>query len=120
MKADNIKSIIQDMDKLPYRAILFDGTWGIGKSYAINEALTENPDVCKISMFGLKDTKQIYHEAFFQLALKNNIGGKVGEIAGNVLEAVSKVWGKAGQAKEVLQSIASERELFLLLSNNER
>ena len=50
MKADNIKSIIQDMDKLPYRAILFDGTWGIGKSYAINEALTENPDVCKISM----------------------------------------------------------------------
>ena len=116
MKADNIKSIIQDMDKLPYRAILFDGTWGIGKSYAINEALTENPDVCKISMFGLKDTKQIYHEAFFQLALKNNIGGKVGEIAGNVLEAVSKVWGKAGQAKEVLQSIASERELFLLLS----
>ena len=37
MKADNIKNIISDIDHLPYRAILFDGTWGIGKSYAVNE-----------------------------------------------------------------------------------
>lgn len=73
MKADNIEKIISDIDCLPYRAILFDGTWGIGKSYAVNEALTENSNVCKISMFGLKDPKQIYHEALFQLALKNNI-----------------------------------------------
>lgn len=56
MKADNIKNIISDIDHLPYRAILFDGTWGIGKSYAVNEALEANPNVCKISMFGLKDT----------------------------------------------------------------
>lgn len=63
MKADNIEKIISDIDCLPYRAILFDGTWGIGKSYAVNEALTENSNVCKISMFGLKDPKQIYHEA---------------------------------------------------------
>ena len=54
MKADNIKNIISDIDHLPYRAILFDGTWGIGKSYAVNEALEANPNVCKISMFGLK------------------------------------------------------------------
>ena len=86
MKADNIEKIISDIDCLPYRAILFDGTWGIGKSYAVNEALTENSNVCKISMFGLKDPKQIYHEALFQLALKNNIGGKIGEIANNVLD----------------------------------
>ena len=116
MKADNIKNIISDIDHLPYRAILFDGTWGIGKSYAVNEALEANPNVCKISMFGLKDTRQIYHEALFQLALKNNIGGKIGEIANNVLDGLSKIWDKVGQAKEVVQSIANERELFLLLS----
>ena len=46
MKADNIKNIISDIDHLPYRAILFDGTWGIGKSYAVNEALEANPNVC--------------------------------------------------------------------------
>lgn len=39
MKADNIEKIISDIDHLPYRAILFDGTWEIGKSYAVNEAL---------------------------------------------------------------------------------
>ena len=90
MKADNIKNIISDIDHLPYRAILFDGTWGIGKSYAVNEALEANPNVCKISMFGLKDTRQIYHEALFQLALKNNIGGKIGEIANNILDGAPK------------------------------
>ena len=64
MKADNIKNIISDIDHLPYRAILFDGTWGIGKSYAVNEALEANPNVCKISMFGLKDTRQIYLSSY--------------------------------------------------------
>ena len=116
MKADNIKNIISDIDHLPYRAILFDGTWGIGKSYAVNEALEANPNVCKISMFGLKDTRQIYHEALFQLALKNNIGGKIGEIANNILDGASKIWDKVGQAKEAVQSIVNEREMFLLLS----
>ena len=116
MKADNIKNIISDIDHLPYRVILFDGTWGIGKSYAVNEALEANPNVCKISMFGLKDTRQIYHEALFQLALKNNIGGKIGEIANNILDGASKIWDKVGQAKEAVQSIVNEREMFLLLS----
>ena len=116
MKADNINNIISDIDRLPYRAILFDGAWGIGKSYAINEALSGNPNVCKISMFGLKNTKQIYHEALFQLALKSNVGGKIGEIANSFFDGVSKIWDKAGQAKTLIQSIANERELFLLLS----
>lgn len=48
--------------------------------------------------------------------MKNNIGGKIGEIADNILEGVSKVWDKVGQAKNIVQSIANERELFLLLS----
>ena len=116
MKADNIQQVIHNLSDLPYRAVLFDGVWGIGKSYAVNEAVEGNLNVCKISMFGLKDTQQIYHEALFQLALKNNVGGKIGEIADNVLDGLSRVWEKVGQAKAVVQSIANERELFLLLS----
>ena len=53
MRADNIQNIISNINELPYKMILFDGAWGIGKSYAINEALEDNPNVCKISMFGL-------------------------------------------------------------------
>ena len=78
MQADYIKKIVKDVERLPYKAILYDGTWGIGKSYAINEALAGNANVCKISMFGLNNASQIYHEVLFQLALKNNIGGKIG------------------------------------------
>lgn len=116
MKADYIRIVVKKLKDLPYKAILFDGKWGIGKSYAINEVLEENDNVCKISIFGLDDVKQIYHEVLFQLALKNNVGGKIGEIAKNILEGLSAVWGRAAQAKEVIQSIANERELFLLLS----
>jgi len=58
----------------------------------------------------------IYHEVLFQLALKNNIGGKIGEIAGNILTSLSAVWDKAAQAQDVIRSMAKERELFLLLS----
>ena len=73
MRADKIKTIIGNINDLPYKTILFDGTWGVGKSYAVNEALAGNPDVCKISMFGMTDARQIYHEVLFQLALKNNV-----------------------------------------------
>ena len=116
MQADYIKTIIGKIEQLPYNVILFDGTWGIGKTYAINEVLEDNDNVCKISMFGLSDANQIYHEVLFQLALKNSIGGKIGEIANDFLEGISKVWEKAGQAKDVINNIAKERELFLLLS----
>lgn len=116
MQADYIKTVIQKIEQLPYNVVLFDGTWGIGKTYAISEALTNNDNVCKISMFGLSDANQIYHEVLFQLALKNNIGGKLGEIANNFLEGLSTVWEKAGQAKEIINNIAKEKELFLLLS----
>lgn len=116
MRADKIKTIIGNINDLPYKTILFDGTWGVGKSYAVNEALAGNPDVCKISMFGMTDARQIYHEVLFQLALKNNVGGKIGEIANNIIEGAAKVWDKVGQARDVVQNIANEREIFLLLS----
>lgn len=116
MKADNIKNIISDIDHLPYRAILFDGTWGIGKSYAVNEALEANPNVCKISMFGLKDPRQIYHEVLFQLVLKNNTAGKIAETANNIFSGISKLCSKFGKAKDALQSIYNERDVFFLLA----
>lgn len=55
MKADCIQQIINKMETLPYRTILFDGPWGVGKSYALNEALEGNLNVCKVSMFGLNN-----------------------------------------------------------------
>lgn len=116
MQADYVGEIVKRLNELPYRCILFDGEWGIGKTYAIDESLDEQENVCKISMFGMQNSQQIYHEALFQLALRNNKAGKIGEIAANILKGAAEIWDKAAQAKDVLQSIARERELFLLLS----
>lgn len=116
MRADNIKNIISNINELPYNAILFDGAWGIGKSYAINEALEDNSNVCKISMFGLKDPRQIYHEVLFQLVLKNNTAGKIAETANNIFSGISKLCSKFGKAKDALQSIYNERDVFFLLA----
>ena len=114
MKADDINRIIKNINQLPYNAILINGAWGIGKSYAINEALAGNSNVCKLSMFGLPDAQKIYHEVLFQLILKNNVGDKIAHKADNILTAASKIWGKLGVAKDVVQSITTERELLLL------
>lgn len=116
MRADNIQNIISNINELPYKMILFDGAWGIGKSYAINEALEDNPNVCKISMFGLKDPRQIYHEVLFQLVLKNNTAGKIAETANNIFSGISKLCSKFGKAKDALQSIYNERDVFFLLA----
>lgn len=115
MKADYIEEIVKKMNELPYKAILFDGTWGIGKSYAIDKALNTDRNVCKVSMFGLNSANQIYHEVLFQLALRNSVSGKISKFADNVLEGLSVVWEKAEQAKDIFHTIAKERELFLLL-----
>lgn len=116
MHADNIEKIVKNLKNLPYRTILFDGAWGIGKSYAINEALKENPDVCKISMFGLGDAKQIYHEALFQLIIKNNIGITISEYTGNISHELSKFSKKVNSIKNIINSVVKEKELFLLFS----
>lgn len=112
MRADYIETIVKKMNELPYKAILFDGTWGIGKSYAINKALENYGNVCKVSMFGLNSANQIYHEILFQLIFKNSVGGKVGKLADEISEGVAAIWKKAKQAKDIFHTIAKERNCF--------
>lgn len=102
---------------MPYECILFDGAWGIGKTYAIDDVLLEQENVCRISMFGLQNGQQIYHEVLFQSVLKNKKAGRVGELASDVLTGMASIWEGAAQAKDVWQSIAREKEIFLLMSN---
>ena len=116
MRADCIYDIIKKFGCFSYDCILFDGPWGIGKTYAIDKALEEQENVCSISMFGLKNSQQIYHEVLCQFVLKNNKAGKIAGAATEVLDGISNIWKSVSSVKEVLQSIAREKELFLLLS----
>lgn len=116
MRADCIYDIIKKIGCFSYDCILFDGPWGIGKTYAIDKALKEQENVCSISMFGLQNSQQIYHEVLCQFVLKNNKAGKIAGAATEVLDGISNIWKSVSSVKEVLQSIAREKELFLLLS----
>ena len=87
MKADYIKEIIKKYDEMPYKCILIDGTWGIGKTYAVKDALKENNNVCYLSVFGIKDVQQIFHETLYQLGLKDK--KEIRKIAFKILDIVS-------------------------------
>lgn len=118
MRADYIYEVIKEFGQLSYECVLFDGPWGIGKTYAVDKALNEQENVCSISMFGLQNSQQIYHEVLFQSALKNSKAGKATGVASDILDGIATIWKSASTAKEVLQSVAKEKELFLLLSKS--
>jgi hypothetical protein len=45
MKANEIRSLVENIHQSPYKNIMIDGAWGVGKSYEIQKALkkTLNP-----------------------------------------------------------------------------
>lgn len=114
MKADYIKEIIKKYDKMPYDCILIDGTWGIGKTYAIKDALKERKNVCFVSLFGMKDVQRIFHETFYQLGLKDKNG--IQKIISRLIDVVAVFSKKVGVAKGILESIIKEKELFFELT----
>lgn len=116
MKADYIKNIIESYDKSPYKCILIDGPWGIGKSYAIKEVLDSNNNTCNISMFGIKDAQEIYHEVFFQLVMKDKKGLK--KLISKVKNASAAFSNKLSIINTVIKSLVSEKELFINLSKS--
>jgi len=116
MKADYIKDIIKTYDKSPYNCILIDGPWGVGKSYAIREVLDNNTNACSISMFGLKDAQEIYHEVFFQLVMKDKKGFRVP--ISKLKDIGAEFSNKIATIKRIVESLMKEKELFLNISKS--
>ncbi len=119
MEASQIKDIVRELDKLSYRCIMFDGAWGIGKTYAIDEVLDEQKNCCKISMFGLQNSQQIYHEIICRLTRWKhlpNISKKVDKI----FNCLSHVSDKANTTEEILYGFIDEKELFATFSREFR
>lgn len=112
MRADKIVSVMEQLPELPYKCILFDGSWGIGKSYAIEQAVKGKPNICNISLFGIKNVNQIYHEALFQLLLDDKQGGKIATSTDNAVDLLSQFSGKIKKISEFVQGIVSEKEWF--------
>lgn len=116
MKANYIKNIIQSYDKSPYECILIDGPWGVGKSYAVKEILDDNNNACHISMFGIKDAQEIYHEVFFQLAIKDK--QKIRVLISKAKKFGAAISDKIATAERIIESLIKEKELFLNISKS--
>lgn len=114
MKADYIKKILESYDKSPYECILIDGPWGVGKSYAIKEFLQDNNNVFNISMFGMSDAQEIYHEVFFQLVMKDQKKTKM--FISKAMNIGTVLSSKIAFIKGTLKSLIKEKELFLNIS----
>lgn len=119
MNADYVESIIRNIDKdfYTYKCILVDGTWGIGKSYMVRKALEDKKDrTCFVSLFGMDDVQQIYHEILFQLLLRSADGGKMLRW----LKDATKVFGnfnyRAKNINTILESRFSELDALVALS----
>ncbi|MCK1977062.1 hypothetical protein LNK15_08340 [Jeotgalicoccus huakuii] len=70
MEASKIKEMLDDLDSLPYKKVLFNGSWGIGKTKHILEAVKENEHYIYISLFGKKEINDVYEEIYYQIVSK--------------------------------------------------
>lgn len=71
MKANEIYYIAKNIYNLPYKSIMFDGHWGIGKSYEIERAFKENSRSCIVSLFGINNCQEIFLKLLFKLGSRN-------------------------------------------------
>ena len=112
MNADYVENIIRNIDKQSYKCILVDGAWGIGKSYVVEKALEDKKDrTCMVSLFGMEDVQQIYHEILYQLLLHTSNGGKIVEFLKDSFRILGNFDDRAKSVSTILESHFSEEDM---------
>lgn len=112
MNANYVENIIRNIDKQSYKCILVDGAWGIGKSYVVKKALEDKKDrTCMVSLFGMEDVQQIYHEILYQLLLHTSNGGKVVEFLKDSFRILGNFDDRAKSVSTILESHFSEEDM---------
>ena len=87
MKVNEIYHIAKNICNLPYKSIMFDGCWGIGKSYEIERAFKDNSQFCIISLFGINNCQGIFSKLLFKLGSRNKTVEQVYKITGDLGKA---------------------------------
>ena len=112
MNADYVENIIRNIDKQSYKCILVDGAWGIGKSYVVEKALEDKKDrTCMVSLFGMDNVQQIYHEILYQLLLHTSNGGKIVEFLKDSFRILGNFDDRAKNVSAILESHFSEEDM---------
>lgn len=93
MKANEIYQLAKNIHKSPYKNIMIDGCWGVGKSYEIQRALEENSKSCILSIFGINNCKEIFSSLVFKLECKNAIVEKACNATASIVKAALEHFG---------------------------
>lgn len=110
MKANEVYQLVKNIHKSPYKNIMIDGCWGVGKSYEIQRALEENSQSCILSIFGINNCKEIYSSLIFKLECKNEIVEKACKVTASIGKAILEHFG----ANDVFSGASKEATFQLL------
>jgi len=110
MKANEIYPLVEYIHQSPYKNIMIDGCWGVGKSYEIQRALKENSNSCILSLFGINNCKEIFSSLIFKLECKNEFVEKVCKATASIGKVALERFG----AKDAFPGAAKEATFMLL------
>ena len=75
--SDIPKTLTQFVEKdNPYQCILIDGSWGIGKTFQIDQTLQRIPRSATVSLFGAKSIDEMFLQLVVQICDRFQIKGK--------------------------------------------
>ncbi|MDM5298115.1 hypothetical protein QUF51_08080 [Bacillus pumilus] len=91
MIADKIKQVLNQLGKLNYDRVIFDGQWGIGKTKYVNDFVKANPEnSCYVSLFGKKSLTDIIEEIYYK-SLQADTKGKFKEFLSKSAKNIADV-----------------------------
>lgn len=68
MKASKIVNVIENLEKMKYKKVLINGSWGIGKTKYVKDYIDVNKSTSLyISLFGKKDISEVVEDIYHQV-----------------------------------------------------
>lgn len=110
MKANEIRPLVENIHQSPYKNIMIDGAWGIGKSYEIQKALKKDSESCILSLFGINNCRELFYSLVFKLNFKNKTFEKAYKGTTAIVKAIL---GRVG-VKDAFAGAPKEATFLLL------
>lgn len=102
-----------------YKNVLINGSWGIGKTYFINQYIKDKEYV-KVSLFGINDIENLKQNIYMQLDKKLGFLKKINKTLEGVTIGSISVPYIEGDIKKFLTKKAKNNELLIIIDDLER
>ena len=122
MNVDEITEKLNMYDELPYHCVFFNGVWGIGKSYAVDQV--ENTGrIVRVSLSGVKNSEEIYTavlDAFVGKAGFTNVITKVAKTAVSIASNFESTKVAGNVISDVTDSFLSAKNKLSIYFRGQR